>query len=109
VRGAEPYEEILRLTQEQAEAIRNSDLERLLSLLVQRGEMMASLPMEPDGVWERAQRQRIAELDISYEASLLARREQVLTELDELRRGRTGLGGYRTDVTVETACIDRTC
>lgn len=103
------YNEILRLSLEQREAIRSGDLDRLLSLLGQRGEMMASLPIEPGGAWEQAQRQQISALDSAQDASLLAWRERVVAELDELRRRQTGLGGYRADVTVETTFIDRTC
>lgn len=103
------YDEILRLSLDQGEALRSGDLERLLSLLIRRGEIMASLPTEPDGAWEWAQRQRIARLDSAQEMSLLAWRDQAATELDELQRSRIGLEGYRVSAPIDTVFIDRTC
>lgn len=103
------YDEIMRLTLEQRDAIGGGDLERLLALLARRGALMASLPTEPDTAWEQARQRQIAELDGAHEAYLLAWRERVVGELDQLQRGQAGLGGYRTHTPVETGFIDRTC
>ena len=102
------YDEILRISLEQREAIMGGELERLLSLLARRGALMASLPTKPDGAWEQARRRQIAELDRESEAFLRAWHEQALAELGLLHRGQTGLGGYRAHATVETSFIDRT-
>lgn len=101
------YDEILRLTLQQCEAIKGGDLERLLSLLARRERMLASLPTETDGAWEQTRRQAIAELDRTSEVSLHAWREQVIAELGLLRRGQTGLGGYRAGGSADAAFIDR--
>lgn len=103
------YDEILRLSLEQAEALKSGDLKRLLSLLTRRGMLMASLPGEPNRRWEDAQRQQIAKLDGKCEAALLAWRDQAATELDELQRSRIGLEGYRVSTPIDTVFIDRTC
>lgn len=103
------YDEILRLSIEQSEAIKSGDLDRLLSLLAQRGVVIASLPAEPNGAWEQARRQQIVELDGTHEEFLLAWREQVVAEIEGLRRGQTGLEGYRAYAPVDTIIIDRTC
>ena len=106
-RRNEPYDEILRLTLQQREAIECGDLERLLSLLARRERMLASLPAGTDGVWEQTRRQAIAELDMASEASLLTWREQVIVELGLLQRGQTGLGGYRVGESADAAFIDQ--
>lgn len=106
-RRNEPYDEILRLTLQQREAIKGGDLERLLSLLARRERMLASLPAETDGAWEQTRRQAIAELDRASEASLLTWREQVIVELGVLQRGKSGLGGYRAGESADAAFIDQ--
>lgn len=102
------YDEILRLTLEQREAIGSGDMERLLSLLARRGTLMASLPAEQVGEWQQTRRQQIAELDRASGAFLHAWREQVVAELGLLQRGQTGLRGYRAHPPVDTAFIDGT-
>ena len=102
------YDEILRLTLEQREAIGSGDMERLLSLLVRRGTLMASLPAEQGGEWQQTRRRAISELDKAHEVSLHTWREQVVAELGLLQRGQTGLRGYRAHPPVDTAFIDGT-
>lgn len=102
---ARRHDEILGLALEQHEAIRDGDLERLLSLLARR----AALPAPPSSEQGREWRRRMAELDSANEAALLAWRERVDAELDQLRCGQAGLEGYQAHVPVETGFIDRTC
>lgn len=106
-RRSELYDEILRLTLQQCEAIRDGDLERLLTLLARRGTLVESLPVDQDGDREQTRRQAIAELDRTSEVSLHAWREQVIAELGMLQRGKSGLGGYRAGGSADAAFIDR--
>ena len=106
-RRSEQYDEILRLTLQQREAIEGGDLERLLALLARRGLLIESLPVDQDGDREQTRRHAIAELDRDSEASLLAWRELVVAELELLQRGKSGLGGYRTGELADAAFIDQ--
>ncbi|KAB2959412.1 MAG: flagellar protein FlgN [Candidatus Methylomirabilis oxygeniifera] len=100
------HDEILELTLQQREAIGSGDLEGLLALLARRETLLASLAAQ-DGVRCQTWRRQIAELDSANEAALLAWREQAAVELASIRRGRTGLGGYRACAPAENAFIDR--
>lgn len=100
------YDGILELTLQQREAIGSGDLERLLTLLARREILLASLAAQ-DGARHQTWRRQIAELDSANEAALLIWREQATGELASIRRGRTGLGGYRACAPVEDAFIDR--
>lgn len=108
VGSSELYDEVLRLTQEQAEATRSRDLERLLMLLSRRGELMATLQVTPDRAGKQAQRQWIVEMDHAQEASLLAWRAEIIAELERLRCGQTGLLGYRVHALIGTNFINQT-
>lgn len=105
-RRSEQYDEILRVTLQQREAIRGGDLERLLTLLARRGPLIESLPADQNGDLEQTRRQAIAELDRANEALLLAWREGVVAELGLLQRGKSGLGGYRVGESADAAFID---
>jgi hypothetical protein len=106
--SGEQYDEILRLTVQQREAIEGGDLERALTLLARRGPLLEALRVDQDGDREQTRRQAIAELDRASEASLLAWRELVVAELELLQRGKSGLGGYRTGELADAAFIDQT-
>lgn len=101
------HDEILELTLEQREAVERGDLQRLLALLARRETLLASLAAVQPGVERPLWRRRIAELDRANERALLAWCERTADELALIRRGRTGLGGYRACVPVEDAFIDR--
>lgn len=100
------YDEILELTLKQCEAIRDGDLETLLSLLARREILLVSLPAQ-NGTGCQAWRRQIAELDRANETVLLAWRKQAADELASIGRGRTGLGRYRGYSQAEGAFIDR--
>jgi hypothetical protein len=107
-RRSEQYDEILRLTVQQREAIEAGDLERVLTLLARRGPLLEALRADRDGDQGQTRRLAIAELDRDSEASLLAWRELVVAELELLQRGKSGLGGYRTGELADAAFIDQT-
>lgn len=100
------HDEILELTLQQRAAIGSGDLEGLLTLLARREMLLASMAAQ-DGVRHQTWRRQIAELDSANEAALLTWREQAMVELASIRRGRTGLGGYRACAPVEDTFIDR--
>ncbi len=90
-----PYQQLLKVSQDQTEAFQRGDVRTMQLLLIERAKLVQQLP--PAGDAERNVLQQVLEFDRTLSTALRERMMALRSEAANVHQTRVQLNGYRTN------------
>jgi hypothetical protein len=100
-----PYQQLLELARQQAEAARRGDLDAAVDAFDSRAELLVDAPAPSAS--DLAAIHETLVLDRELSSAIRARMIAIREESLEMQRGRTALTGYRTSQRRDSVLVDQ--